>query len=112
MEANTTILSPVEGQNDLLSNTETNASAKAAAEITSRIEEIFSKLQRNMEHNTRIFQEKAQNLLTKIDQAEDQLKRVLAQLDPNQEEVNTSKQEASIALSENSADATLNSLNQ
>lgn len=109
---NTTILS-LDGntQPDSVSSAE-NAATKAAAEITSRIEGIFAKLQRNMEHNTQVFHEKAQSLLTRIDQAEEQLKRILAQLDPQGKEANIGRQEPSIALSDNSADVTLNSLNQ
>lgn len=59
----------------------TEMTSKAVEEISHKIEEVFSKLQRNMEHNTRIFQEKSQGLLNKIDQAEDQLRKVLLQLE-------------------------------
>jgi hypothetical protein len=34
-----------------------------------------------LEHNTRVFQEKSQGLLNKIDQAEEQLRKVLSQLE-------------------------------
>ena len=59
--------------------------ASTVTELSNRLTEIFAKLQRNLEHNTRIFQEKSQNLLGKIDQAEGQLRRVLAQLEPGNE---------------------------
>lgn len=75
---------------------------KSAQEITNKVEEIFTKLQRNMEHNTRVFQEKAQSLLDRIGQAEEQLKRVLVQLDPAAEAELSNQPEVSIALSDNS----------
>jgi hypothetical protein len=110
---NATSALPESTQNDPPINTET-AAFKAASEITTKIEEIFTKLQRNMDHNTRIFQERAQGLLLKIDQAEEQLNRVLIQLDPSDggDPHSNSRAEPSIALSENSADVTLSSLNQ
>lgn len=55
--------------------------AKTVEEISTRVEEVFAKLQKNLEHNTRIFQEKSQGLLSKIDQAEDQIRKVLSQLE-------------------------------
>ena len=55
--------------------------SKTIDEISSRVEEVFAKLQRNLEHNTRIFQEKSQGLLGRIDQAEEQIRKVLAQLE-------------------------------
>jgi ElaB/YqjD/DUF883 family membrane-anchored ribosome-binding protein len=54
---------------------------KTVDEISAKIEQVFSKLQRNLEHNTRIFQEKSNGLLAKIDQAEEQLRKVLSQLE-------------------------------
>lgn len=54
---------------------------KTVQEISTRIEEVFAKLQRNLEHNTRVFQEKSQGLLSKIDQAEEQLRKVLSQIE-------------------------------
>ncbi len=115
---NTTMLSLAEStQNDTAQNIET-ATSKAAAEISQRIEEVFAKALRNMEHNTRVFQEKHESILRIIDYAEEQIKRVMAQLDPSVEDYNNnsnnnnnSRQEPSIALSENTADITLNSLN-
>lgn len=54
---------------------------KTIDQISSKIEEVFSKLQRNLEHNTRVFQEKSQSLLSKIDLAEEQISKVLLQLE-------------------------------
>lgn len=54
---------------------------KTVEEISARIEQVFAKLQRNLEHNTRVFQEKSNGLLAKIDQAEEQLRKVLSQLE-------------------------------
>ena len=54
---------------------------KTIEQISSKIEEVFSKLQRNLEHNTRVFQEKSQSLLSKIDLAEEQISKVLLQLE-------------------------------
>ena len=59
----------------------TEMTSKTVEEISHRIEEVFAKLQRNLEHNTRVFQEKSQGLLSQIDLAEDQLRKVLAQLE-------------------------------
>ena len=55
--------------------------SKTVDEISSKIEQVFAKLQRNLEHNTRVFQEKSNGLLAKIDQAEEQLRKVLSQLE-------------------------------
>lgn len=55
--------------------------SKTIDEISNRVEEVFAKLQRNLEHNTRVFQEKSQGLLGRIDQAEEQIRKVLAQLE-------------------------------
>lgn len=61
----------------------TEMTNKTVEEISTKVEEIFTKLQRNLEHNTRVFQEKSQGLLSKIDQAEEQLQKVLAQIESN-----------------------------
>lgn len=73
---------------DANSNTEITSTSKipemtskTVQEISARIEEVFAKLQRNLEHNTRVFQEKSQGLLDKIDQAEEQLRKVLSQIE-------------------------------
>lgn len=89
--------------------------SKTIDEISSRVEEVFAKLQRNLEHNTRVFQEKSQGLLGRIDQAEEQIRKVLTQLESsmsggNSNSSETSKQQEtaivaateSIALSEES----------
>ena len=55
--------------------------SKTVEEISSKIEQVFAKLQRNLDHNTRVFQEKSSGLLAKIDQAEEQLRKVLSQLE-------------------------------
>lgn len=54
---------------------------KTVEEISSKIEQVFAKLQRNLEHNTRVFQEKSNGLMVKIDQAEEQLRKLLSQLE-------------------------------
>lgn len=55
--------------------------SKTVDEISAKIEQVFAKLQRNLEHNTRVFQEKSNGLMAKIDQAEEQLRKVLSQLE-------------------------------
>ena len=74
----TTLTSPL---NNTSYNTSTIMTSKTIDEISHRVEEVFAKLQRNLEHNTRVFQDKSQGLLNRIDQAEEQIRKVLAQLE-------------------------------
>ena len=99
-------------QNDPPANIE-NYINKVASELHLLIDEGITKMKRNVEHNGQVFQEKANAVLLKLDQAYEQIDRVLAQIDPHTEDFKElSRQEPSIALSENSADVTLDSLNQ
>ena len=84
-------------------NNTSEMTSKTVQEISNRIEEVFNKLQRNLEHNTRVFQEKSQGLLSRIDQAEEQLRKVLSQLEAKsctEVEMGNGAPTESIALSE------------
>lgn len=84
-------VTPSEQQSTKLSE----MTSKTVEEISHRIEEVFAKLQRNLEHNTRVFQEKSQGLLSRIDQAEDQLRKVLSQLETAAHNVGKNKDKVS-----------------
>lgn len=73
---------------------------KTVDEISAKIEQVFAKLQRNLEHNTRVFQEKSNGLLAKIDQAEEQLRKVLSQLESTTTTANANKTTPSTSPSE------------
>lgn len=81
-EVNTSVVIDSNNLRADIETTPTNSMTnKTMDEISHRVEEIFAKLQRNLEHNTRVFQEKSQGLLSKIDQAEEKIRKVLAQLE-------------------------------
>lgn len=87
-------------------------SAKTTDEIAKHVEAIFVKLQRNLEHNASVFHDKARTLLGRVEQAEEQLRRVLEQLDDSAggaENVMT-RPEESIMLSEEMAPVVVDSV--
>lgn len=81
LEEPDTTIPVIETINNTSANSTSIMASKTIDEISHRVEEVFAKLQRNLEHNTRVFQEKSQGLLERIDQAEDQIRKVLAQLE-------------------------------
>jgi hypothetical protein len=54
---------------------------KTVDSLTSQLDQLFAKLQHNLAHNSKVFEERATALLAKLSEAESQLKRALEEVE-------------------------------